>query len=160
VTFSTVTGITAELFDPGHDKIFEPIPPFTVPVDYHAAVLGALSPTMVKEYPARWDETRTFGQLILTTKDGGQMVVRFCHAGKGRLCYQIDGKRHVRGGTYEPLSIGKDGYKSFCDESIALCELLEWLAKPQSDPKRAGKLRRQIDMLKRSRGELPPERDG
>jgi hypothetical protein len=154
-----VTEITVELFGFRKGDLGPP-PPFTVPSDWNPVVLWALGVPKAEEYPESWDKMWPYGELVLTTKDGKKTVVRFCGANalQHRLCYQINGKRYVRGGEYKPVFVRKrDRYELFEYEARMLDQFLRWLGKPQSTPNRGAKLRFAIDRLKRSRGELPPE---
>src|SRR6516165_1917324 len=75
---------------------------FTVPPEYVPRLLRAFRPVTRSDYPEQWEQ-ETLGRLLIRDRSGRVYTVTFCFAGKNALCYNLDGVRCERGGTYKPV---------------------------------------------------------
>jgi len=145
-----VTSILAWTDDHRDDIGAAPLSEFSIGQEYVSVVLNAFSPAERFDNPSLANE-KTLGHLIISNKDGARNAVDFFWSGNNRLCFTINGHSFVRGGEYKPIDKGG----AFIDESLVLYNILRAIKQEQQGQKGTD-LERQIQYLKRSKGEIPP----
>lgn len=130
-----------------HNMGIRPLPEFSINPKYFSVILSALSPAEKYDYPAGWDE-QILGHLAIETKAGRTINIAFCESGQNPLCYRINEVRYKRAGEYKPI----DDAGVYIDESLVFYSILR--AIKTEEEQNSSDLKRQIDYLRRSKGEL------
>ncbi|MCA9236765.1 MAG: hypothetical protein KDA44_14920 [Planctomycetales bacterium] len=149
--FSEVAKVTATVVD---DPMGEPAmsEPFSVPPDYVAALLEALSPPVYDQLPPeKW--LNDVARLKIELVDGRIVDVRVVFYGKEAVRYVVDGVPCLRGGAYRPIEVSIDqNYDFYSAESFGVAGFLNALRKGN-----VAEAEEVLQVLKRSAGKLPPE---
>jgi hypothetical protein len=136
------------------------VPEFALPREYVSPVLAALRPPERHEYPHQWDERCTVGRLRIRCRGGRVIEVTWPDSGKNCLCFQMDGKRCVRGGEYLPTGImttakGQEGWWS--SECVLLANVVHEANQEAVSGERSSRARGYFEDLERSAGRMPPK---
>jgi hypothetical protein len=148
--------MTATIDDSTEAMGISPLPTFVISPEDYGIILSALTPTEEYEYPAGW-ENMTVGRVEILKKGGKRLTIKFCEAGKNKLCFSVDGIRCMRGGEYKPVIVGDD-LTMYTDESMVFYNILRGIHQKNVTGKESEELRSAVQWLQRSMGQQPPER--
>jgi hypothetical protein len=152
---SQVTSVTASLVDLRGLVGTGPVPEFTIPPKYIPTILAAFTPTKrFTEFPEQWKYP--IGRLTLTTKSGQTTNVAFVDAGVNPVCFTVNGIGCMRGGRFEPLTLGLPG-NAHADESLLVAGLIGEIYEQEVKGQKDEWLVRYVQQLEVSRGERPPQ---
>jgi hypothetical protein len=134
------------------------VPKFDVPPDYINVILGALRPAIKNKPIDKWGPPYVpIGELWIFTKAPWPVRVVFYDIGNGPAAFTIDGVSGFRGGRLAPVFVSSE-YESYEGESVLICKALKEMYLCTKKNPKSNKLTRYIENLRRSRGEIPPEK--
>jgi hypothetical protein len=152
-----VDKLTAELFV--HDGVGLPaVAEFDVPERYISPILAPFRPVERVEYLEQFDKY-PLGRLKLHCRDGRVIEVAWPDSGKNSLCFQVNGKRCVRRGPFNPVAVHEpadDVTSRWTSECTLLTNILWEVHQELVTVQPSGALRGYFEDLERSSGKRPP----
>ncbi len=154
-----VKSIVAKLNDVKTQNLYG-VAKFALPREYFGAVIDTITPARKDTGRNDWENDKIFaklGELEILTTDGRTIVICLYDVGKTVAGFKVDGVQCFREGKHHPVSVSKD-HESYEDESVLLYKIVVEISHEQETKVKSERLGRYLAALRRSIGEIPPER--
>jgi len=136
------------------------VPEFRIPARYIGTIMSAIRPA-VKLKPSAWDPhlADQLAEIVISCKSSKNIQIILYDTGDGPCIFSLDGVLCGRAGKRMPSSISAKYGRSYSPVAVVLRDIIKEIYDERDNETMSDRLRRDIDDLRRSIGEIPPLRD-